>query len=330
MKDVHPFSPLDEGGRRKAFSPSPPPMSHLLHLRTYAMGCDFEVFAFGEDKGQMRSAAEAAIEEIERIEQLLSHYLPESEVSYLNAHAANEPVRVHPEVFELIARAVRLSEWTRGAFDITVMPLIRCWGFFTGVGQVPDSHTLAEAMERVGFSHLRLDHEELSVAFDRQGMEIHLGAIGKGYAVDRAIEVLREAGVQSGMVHGGHSSVRAFGALPGTGGWQVNLPHPLEPERSLARLLLRNRAISTSSSTEQYFERHGQRYGHILDPRSGLPVQNDLLSVSVLAEEATITDALSTAFFVLGEAGIREYVRHHPGVQVAVLREDEAHLEWIP
>lgn len=293
------------------------------------MGCDFEVFAFGEDRGQVRSAAEAAIEEIERIEQLLSHYLPESEISYINAHAGDEPIHVHPEVFDLIARAIRLSEETEGAFDITVMPLIRCWGFFTGSGRVPDFYTLARAMERAGFSHLRLDHEELAVAFDVHGVEIHLGAIGKGYAVDRAIEVLREAGVQSGMVHGGHSSVRAFGTLPGTGGWQVNLPHPLEPERSLAHLLLRNRAISTSSSTEQYFERNGQRYGHILDPRSGLPVQNDLLSVSVLAEEATITDALSTAFFVLGEAGIRKYVSKHPGVQAAILRQDSAHLEWI-
>lgn len=305
-------------------------MSHLLHLRTYAMGCDFEVFAFGEERGHVRSAAESAIEEIERIEQLLSHYLPESEVSYLNAHAANEPVRVHPEVFDLIARAVHLSQQTGGAFDITVMPLVRCWGFFTGAGQVPDSQSLAEALARVGFSHLRLCEEDLSIAFDMQGVEVHLGAIGKGYAVDKAVEVLRASGVRSAMVHGGHSSVRAFGALPDAGGWQINLPHPLQPERSLAHLLLRDRAISTSSATEQYFERNGRRYGHILDPRSGLPVQNDLVSVSVLAEEAMVADALSTAFFVLGEAGIREYVRHHPGVQVAVLREDEAHLQWIP
>lgn len=304
-------------------------MAQLVHLRTVAMGCDFEVFAFGEQRGLLRSAAEAAIEEIERIEQLLSHYLPESEISYLNAHAASEPVRVHPEVFELIERAVRLSEETRGAFDITVMPLIRCWGFFAGVGQIPDAQTLAEAMERVGSSRLLLNTENLTIAFDREGVQVHLGAIGKGYAVDMAIEVLRGAGVEAAMVHGGHSSVRAYGTPPDTGGWQINLPHPLHPERSLAHLLLRNRAISTSSATEQYFERGGRRYGHILDPRSGLPVENNLLCVSVLADEATVTDALSTAFFVLGERGVREYVAAHPGVQVAILRQDGEQIEWI-
>lgn len=304
-------------------------MSHLVRVHTVIMGCDFEVFVFGEQRGILRSAAEAAIEEMERIEQLLSHYLSESEISYINAHAASEPVRVHPEVFELVQRAVRLSEETRGAFDITLMPLIRCWGFFQGVGQIPDVQTLAEAMECVGSLHLHMDAQNLTIAFAREGMGVHLGAIGKGYAVDRAIEVLRDAGVEAAMVHGGHSSARAFGTPPDAGGWRINLPHPLHPERSLAHLLLRNRAISTSSPTEQYFERGGRRYAHVLDPRTGLPVENNLLSVSVLADEATVTDALSTAFFVLGEKGIREYVANHSRLQVAILRRNEHHLEWI-
>lgn len=304
-------------------------MSVIIHLSTYAMGCDFEVFAFGEDTGLLRSAAEAALEEIERVENLLSHYLPESEVSYINAHAAQQPVRVHPEVYDLIALAVRLSHETHGAFDITVMPLIRCWGFFAGSGQIPNHNTLVETLQRVGVEHIHLDPEQNSIFFDAEGVEVHLGAIGKGYAVDKAIEVLREAGVQAAMVHGGHSSVRAYGALPGTGGWQLNLPHPLNPERSIARLLLRDGAISTSSQTEQYFERGGRRYGHILDPRSGLPVQNELLSVSVLAKEATITDALSTAFLVLGEAGIRDYVRSDSLVQVLALRRGDEQAEWL-
>ncbi len=304
-------------------------MSHLIHLRTVAMGCDFGVFAFGEDRGLLRSAAEVAVEEIERLEHLLSHYLPESEISYLNAHAAKEPVRIHPEVFELIERAVHLSEETDGAFDITVMPLVRCWGFFEGIGQIPDSRTLAETLERVGSSRLRLSAENLTIAFAREGVEVHLGAIGKGYAVDRAIEVLRDAGVEAAMVHGGYSSVRAYGAPPDTGGWQINLPHPLYPDRSLAHLLLRNRAISTSSAAEQYFERAGRRYGHILDPRTGMPVENELLCVSVLADEATVTDALSTAFFVLGEEATREYILTHPGVQVVLLRQGDEQTEWI-
>jgi thiamine biosynthesis lipoprotein len=301
----------------------------LIRLSTYAMGCDFEVYAFGEDRLSLRVAAEAAIAEIERVEQLLSHYLPDSEVTYLNAHAAREAVRVHPEVFAVLERALRLSEETGGAFDITVMPLVRCWGFFTGIGQIPGKQTLAQAMQLVGRTQVRMDAEHLSVSFLQEGVTIHLGAIGKGYAVDRAIEVLKEAGVPAAMVHGGHSSVRAYGELPQSGGWQVNLPHPLYPERSLVRLLLRDRAISTSSISEQYFERDGRRYGHILDPRTGLPVENDLLMVSVLAAEATECDALSTAFLVMGEEGMRDYLRRRPGVQAVLLRRDEAHVQWM-
>ncbi len=301
----------------------------LIRLSTYAMGCDFEVYAFGEEELSLRVAAEAAIAEIERVEQLLSHYLPDSEVSYLNAHAAREAARVHPEVFELLERALHLSRQTHGAFDVTVMPLLRCWGFFTGIGQVPDAQTVAEALQRVGASQIRLDPQQLTVSFLQDGVAIHLGAIGKGYAVDRAIEVLKEAGVPAAMVHGGHSSVRAYGAPADAGGWQINLPHPLYPERSQARLLLWNRAISTSSTAEQYFERGGRRYGHILDPRTGLPVENDLLCVSVLADEATVADALSTAFFVLGERGIREYISAYSGVQAVILRQGEQQPEWI-
>jgi len=301
----------------------------FIRLSTYAMGCDFEVYAFGEDGLSLRVAAEAAIAEVERVEQLLSHYLPDSEVSYLNAHAGREAVRVHPEVFELLERALYLSRQTRGAFDVTVMPLLRCWGFFTGIGQVPDAQTIADALKRVGASQIRLDPQQLTVSFLQDGVAIHLGAIGKGYAVDRAIEVLKEAGVPAAMVHGGHSSVRAYGAPADAGGWQINLPHPLYPERSQAHLLLCNRAISTSSTAEQYFERGGRRYGHILDPRTGLPVENDLLCVSVLADEATAADALSTAFFVLGERGIREYISAHPGVQAVILRQGEQQPEWI-
>lgn len=293
------------------------------------MGCEFEVFAYGEDAMNLRPAVEAAIEEILRVESLLSHYLPDSEICYLNAHASAQPVRVHPEVFELIARAIEISRDTQGAFDITLMPLIRCWGFFTGVGKIPDESALSDVLQCIGAHHIIIDHVSLTIGFAREGVQVHLGAVGKGYAVDKAIEVLRGAGVNAALVHGGHSSVRAYGELPNTGGWQLNLPHPLIPERSLGHLLLRDKAISTSSLTEQFFERNGKRYGHILDPRTGKPAENNVLSVTVIADEATVSDALSTAFFVLGTEGAQAYIRRHHGVQALILRHHETEAEWI-
>jgi thiamine biosynthesis lipoprotein len=300
-----------------------------MRLSTYAMGCDFEVYAFGEEELSLRVAAEAAVAEIERVERLLSHYLPDSEISLLNSRAAYESIRVHPDVFELLQRAIHLSYQTQGAFDITVMPLVQCWGFFTGVGQVPNAVALADALRRTGASQIRLDAQSLTVSFLQEGVGIHLGAIGKGYAVDRAIQVLREAGVPAAMVHGGHSSVRAYGSPPGSAGWQVNLPHPDESQRSLARMLLCDRAISLSSLSEQYFEREGHRYGHILDPRTGMPVDNELLLVGVLAAEATVSDALATAFFVMGLEGIQHYIQHHPEIQALVLSKGSEQPLWL-
>lgn len=304
-------------------------MNPVVYLRTYAMGCDFEVFAWSSDSRQARVGAEAAIEEILRTEALLSHYLPDSEISYINQHAASSPVRVHPEVFDLLCKALQLCQKTEGAFDITVMPLLECWGFHRGVGRVPSQRALARALRRVGYHQIQLDPENLTVAFSQEGVSLHLGAIGKGYAVDKAIECLQGAGVEAAMVHGGYSSVRAYGCLPGGEGWRVRLPHPLTPQHTLAHLALNNRAISTSASVYQHFERGGRRYGHIIDPRSGLPVPDILMQVSVIADEATVTDALATAFFVLGEAAIEKFVQSEPNIQVGILRDAQSPLVWI-
>lgn len=304
-------------------------MEPVAYLRAYAMGSDFEVFAWSPDSRKARVGAEAAIEEILRTEALLSHYQPDSEISYINQHAASSPVQVHPEVFDLLRKALELCQKTEGAFDITVMPLIECWGFYRGVGRVPSQRALARALRRVGYHQVRLDPENLTVAFTQEGVSLHLGAIGKGYAVDKAIECLQEAGVEAAMVHGGYSSVRAYGHLPGGEGWRVRLPHPLTPQRTLAYLALSDRAISTSASVYQHFEREGRRYGHIIDPRSGLPVPDTLMQVSVIAEEATVSDALATAFFVLGETAIEKFVQSEPNIQVGILRDAQSPLAWM-
>jgi thiamine biosynthesis lipoprotein len=263
-------------------------------------------------------AAQEALDEVERVEAKLSHYRPDSEISDLNLRAAYEPVLVDPALAELLGRALALAEATDGAFDPTAGPLVKCWGFFRGEGRLPDAEAVAAARERVGWRLVEMDSAGRTVRFRREGVEVHLGAIGKGYAIDRAAEVLREVGIGAALLHGGTSTVCALGAPPGADAWRVGLRHPADPERRIAVVRLRNRALSTSGDYEQFFEAEGHRWGHILDPRTGEPARG-VRSATILGDSATDTDALSTAAFVLGVEGARGLCERFPGTGAVVV-----------
>lgn len=266
------------------------------------MGTSFEAILLGPDPEFLRAAAHESLDEVERLEARLSHYRADSEVCDLNRRAAFEPVRMEPSLFELLRRAVFLSEVTGGAFDCTAGPLVTCWGFFRGRGQKPEPGDLDAARARVGSRLLEFDDRDRTVRFTREGVEVHLGAIGKGYAVDRAVEVLRALGVEAALVHGGTSTIYALGAPPGEVGWEIGIVDPRDRGRRLASVRMRDRALSTSGDYEQFFEMDGRRFPHVLDPRTGDPASGTW-SAAVLADSATDTDALSTAAFVLGTAG---------------------------
>jgi thiamine biosynthesis lipoprotein len=250
---------------------------------------------------------------VDRLEAQMTVYCDDSELAALNRAAFHRPVADEPRLFELFERAQRLSRETGGAFDITASPLVRCWGFFHRKGCVPSEAELAEARSRVGFEHLELDEANWTVRFRRPGMEINLGSIGKGYAVDRAAAVLKNCGLDNFLLHGGQSSVLACGNRSGEVGWGVGIRNPLFPRRRLAMVRLRDGALGTSGSGEQFFRSQGRRYGHILDPRTGRPAEG-ILSVTVTAPTAAEADALATAFFVLGVEKTREYCDNHPGI----------------
>lgn len=266
------------------------------------MGAEFAAVLVGQDPDYLRDAGYQALEEVAQLEARLSHYRPDSEISDLNLRAAYGPVRLEPSLFALLEQCVALSAETEGAFDVTAGPLIRCWGFFRGQGAWPTPEAVAEALAAVGSHRLELDAAERTVQFGVPGMQVHLGAIGKGYAVDRMVTTLRELQVEAALVHGGSSTIYGLGVPPGKDAWEVGLRHPDDPERRLGIVQLRDRALSTSGDYEQFFEREGRRYSHLLDPRTGYPAQG-VRSATILAESATETDALSTAAFVLGEAG---------------------------
>ncbi len=277
------------------------------------MATRFELALYGDDSVLLRAAGEEALAEIARLEAQLSLYRPESEISHLNARAADGPVPVDPRLFALLARARRLSEETGGAFDITVAPLVRCWGFMGAGGSVPSEEEIAAARARVGMSHVLLDEESFTVRFDRPGMMLDLGAIGKGYAVDRAIRLLWDNGIRSALLHGGTSTVYGLGAPPDGDAWTVAIRRPFatDPDDHLTHVSLRDAALSVSAPHGKAFEADGRRYGHVLDPRTGRPAETAILA-AVLSSSTTDSDALSTALLVLGAEGVSHLTSHYP------------------
>ena len=196
-----------------------------------------------------------------------------------------------------------------------------------GPRRVPDAETLADARARTGWQHLKLDRQSLTVAFDRPGIQINLGSIGKGYAIDRAVEVIgRHWLPTSALVHGGQSSLFALGSPPGRfgGRWEIAVRNPFRPETPLGVLRLRNRGLGTSGSAFQQFVVEGRAYGHILDPRTGEPAGGGPASVTVLAPTAADADALSTALYLLGPEAAREHVERNPEVGVVIVQQGPA------
>ena len=223
-------------------------------LALHAMATRFELVLHGQEPGRLRAAGELALAEIERLEAQLSLFRPTSEISLLNARAAREPVRVSTELFSLLQLARTLHDETSGAFDITIGPLMRCWGFRDGVGRVPSTEELAEVRQHVGMHLVQLDSANGTVRFSAQGVKIDLGAIGKGYAIDRAVELLRESGITRALLHGGTSTVYGLGHPPESDAWKIAIEDPRHaPPTELpngARTLVRsNIQVSTCPQT---------------------------------------------------------------------------------
>jgi len=290
-------------------------------LARHAMATRFEIVLHGESSSRLRAAGEEALAEVERIEAQLSIYQPTSEMARVNACAAREPVRVTSPVFRLLEQARQLHRDSGGAFDITIAPLVRCWGFMDGSGAWPDPAEVARVRRQVGMQHVILDEENLTVRFDGEGVMLDLGAIGKGYAIDRAVETLREAGVTSALLHGGTSTVYGMGRPPGDDAWKVGIessPNESATQKLLGTMPLQDEALSVSAVWGKCFEHEGRSFGHVLDPRSGQPVSNAVLAAVVLPS-ATETDALSTALLVVGPEGHEKIAQLRPGMRTLIV-----------
>lgn len=276
-----------------------PSRGPTLMLRTTAMATDFDVILNPDGPERQIAAASEALDEVQRLESQLTVYRDDSELSALNRTAHEGPVTVESKLYELLRRGDEIHRLTGGAFDHTSGTVIQLWQQCRREGRVPNTDEITLALSRSGVRHVLFDDDQQTITFDRPGVAFNLGAIGKGYAVDRAGEILNRAGVADWLMHGGKSSVLAHGKHAGHDGWPIGLQNPLLPDRPYLTLLLKDAALSTSGTAVQWFRHEGKRYGHILDPRTGWPVET-MLSVSVIAPDAALSDALATAFFVLG------------------------------
>jgi thiamine biosynthesis lipoprotein len=268
-----------------------------VRLAVHAMATRFELVLPGDDAVRLRAAGEQALNSIERLDRLLSFYRSDSEITMLNRQGTERSVRLSREVFDLLHRCAELSRQTGGAFDVTVGPLMRVWRFVGGTGAVPPDAELEEARRRIGAQFLSFDTDQMTVRLLVSGVEVDLGAVGKGYAIDAAIQELRDNGIGSALLHGGTSSVHAIGGPDGERSWRVRWAGA--DDEAAAVVQLRDTALSVSAAHGKAFVQDGRQYGHVIDPRTGMPVSAG--SACVTGPRSCLCDALSTALLVRGE-----------------------------
>ena len=302
-------------------SSSAQPTLQRFHQTHAAMGTIFTIDLYIADQATAEQDMDLAFEEIDRLEALLSNYRPSSELSRISREAGTAPVVTDPETFRFLERSSYWSSTSNGAFDITVGPLLRAWGFFFHQGRVPSQAELNAVRNKIGWKNIALDPESRTVSFtNHQAMELDPGSIGKGFAVDSVAKLLRNQGVTSAFISAGGSTFYAIGAVPGTAGWPVDIPDPRTPGKIAATIQLKDTSLSTGACTEKFFIKNGHRYCHIFDPRTMRPVEA-MLQTTVIDPSATDSDALSTVVFVLGPDASRKLLASMPNTQALIFNQ---------
>lgn len=280
-----------------------------------AMGTTFEVAAYGASIEFLAAVVNEIFEEIDGLEQQMSKFRYDSEISHINRNAARHPIMVEPKLFGLIQYALSMSRETGGAFDITIGPLMKSWGFFRQEGRVPGPAEIAQILKSTGHEHVKTDPDARTVWFDKERVELDLGAIAKGYAINRAVGILRGYGVTSALVSSGMSSIYALGSPPGEQAWEIKLRNPFDSSKAADTILLKNCSVSTSGNYVRFFKLDGKTYSHIINPATGWPAEG-MLSTAVASPDATESEALSTAFYVLGPERAARILAARPNLSV--------------
>jgi thiamine biosynthesis lipoprotein len=294
-------------------------------LSAHLMATRFELVLCGEDAVRLRAGGEEALAEIERLDEQLNFYSPSSEITWINSHAAKGPVKVDPRLFRALQACAQLSLATDQSFDITIGPLMRAWRLHSIEGRRPAASELEASLAVVGMRNIELDEEAFTVRFKRSGVEIDLGGYGKGYAIERAISILRDYGIESALLHGGTSSVYGIGSPPDQNSWRIRLSEPLGSDDQPSIIDLSDSALSVSAIHGRSFTIEGRVYGHVLDPRTGQPVSRALAS-AVRGPSASACEALSTALLVFGPSWTETMSERFPGYQAIIAPPPLTHI----
>lgn len=281
------------------------------------MGSRFDITVVADDSIQANTYIDIAKNEISRIERLISSWDANSQTSDINRNAGKKPVKVDEELFQLIERAIGLSKLTDGAFDISYASMDRIWKFDGTMTDMPSEEKIAASVARVGFQHIVLDKSSHTVFLQLDGMKIGFGAIGKGYAADKAKGVLISKGVPSGIINAA-GDMNTWGKQPNGEAWKVAITNPLDKNKVFALLPIANGSVVTSGNYEKYVNFNGKRYSHIIDPRTGYPASG-IISVTVFAPKAELADALATSVFVMGKEAGLDRIDQLPNVECIII-----------
>ncbi len=278
--------------------------SELFRFSFPAMGTENVFLLGGADEATLKAAAQEGYSIVDRLEEKLSKFLPESDVSLIARSAAGSPVRVGDDTFHVLELAREAWELTGGVFDPTVAPLLKAWGFIDLEARVPDDAEIARLRESRGMDRVVLDRDGSTVTLERPGIELDLGGIGKGYAADRVVEEMRRRGVGCGAIVLGRSTIVVWGCPPEGGRWRVVIAHPERRDDTIATLDVTPGVLSSSSAAERHLKSGGKTYGHVLDPRTGRPSATPVRSTTVWTNAGVLGDVLSTSLFILGESAL--------------------------
>lgn len=289
----------------------------------FLMGTMVEITAVGNERDCQR-AISLAFDEIKRIDKLMNVYDRESEISQINQAAGKRSVVVSAETLEVIERSLKYAQLTDGALDISVSPIMELWGFGSDSNRVPSDDELAEKLSLVDYKKITVDSSNSTVKLESPGMKIDVSGIAKGYAVDRAVQVMKDSGIRNMLVNAG-GDIYAMGSPPRRGSWNIGIRHPRNNADLLGVVKLKDKAVATSGDYENFFQVDGERYCHIMNPRTGRPVSG-IMSVTIVADNTADVDALATAVFPLGaEDGMKliEQLKGVDGIIVTGKGEDD-------
>ncbi|WP_406843735.1 FAD:protein FMN transferase [Flavobacterium soyae] len=274
--------------------------SQILRKRTtLLMGGRFDISIVAKDSLTAEQNINEVITEITRIENLISDWKPDSQVSQVNQNAGVKPIKVDREVFELTQRAIKFSEITNGSFDVSFAAMDRIWKFDGSMTEMPSAEAIKKSVEKVGYKNIILDSVESTIFLKLKGMKIGFGALGEGYATDKCRAMMIAKGIQAGIINGS-GDMSIWGKQPNGQPWKIGITNPFKPEKVLAVVPLNQGAVTTSGSYEKFVVFNGKRYSHIINPATGYPATG-LCSVTVFGPNAETANGLSTSLMVLGQ-----------------------------